>query len=77
MALKKCHNVQFIAIDINPDACRATRRSLINSMDVNVFQINLLDCIRIKYTFDIILFNPPYVVTEYNEVIDDRLIFKT
>ena len=78
MALKKRHNVQFIAIDINPDACRATRRtSLINSVDVNVLQMNLLDCIRIKYTFDIILFNPPYVVTEYNEVIDDRLVFKT
>ncbi|KYN36040.1 HemK methyltransferase family member 2 [Trachymyrmex septentrionalis] len=78
MALKKRHNFQFIAIDINPDACRATRRtSLINSVDVNVLQMNLLDCIRIKYTFDIILFNPPYVVTEYNEVIDDRLVFKT
>ncbi|XP_012057189.1 PREDICTED: hemK methyltransferase family member 2-like [Atta cephalotes] len=77
MALKR-HNVQFIAIDINPDACRATRRtSLINSVDINVLQMNLLDCIRIKYTFDIILFNPPYVVTEYNEVIDDRLVFKT
>ncbi|KYN27133.1 PREDICTED: hemK methyltransferase family member 2-like [Trachymyrmex cornetzi] len=78
MALKKRHNVEFIAIDINPDACRATRRtSLINSVDVDVLQMNLLDCIRIKYTFDIILFNPPYVVTEYNEVIDDRLVFKT
>ncbi|KAG5313726.1 HEMK2 methyltransferase, partial [Acromyrmex insinuator] len=77
MALKR-HNVQFIAIDINPDACRATRRtSLINSVDVDILQMNLLDCIRIKYTFDIILFNPPYVVTEYNEVIDDRLVFKT
>ncbi|KYM84890.1 HemK methyltransferase family member 2 [Atta colombica] len=77
MALKR-HNVQFIAIDINPDACRATRRtSLINSVDIDVLQMNLLDCIRIKYTFDIILFNPPYVVTEYNEVIDDRLVFKT
>jgi len=77
MALKR-HNVQFIAIDINPDACRVTRRtSLINSVDIDVIQMNLLDCIRIKYTFDIILFNPPYVVTEYNEVIDDRLVFKT
>jgi len=77
MALKR-HNVQFIAIDINPDACRVTRRtSLINSVDIDVLQMNLLDCIRIKYTFDIILFNPPYVVTEYNEVIDDRLVFKT
>ncbi|KYQ48049.1 HemK methyltransferase family member 2 [Trachymyrmex zeteki] len=78
MALKKRYNVQFIAIDINPDACRATRRtSLINSVDVDVLQMNLLDCIRIKYTFDIILFNPPYVVTEYDEVVDDRLVFKT
>lgn len=79
MALKKSHhNVQFIAIDINPDACRVTKRtSLVNSVDVDVLQMNLLDCIQIKYTFDIILFNPPYVVTEYEEVLDDRLVFKT
>lgn len=77
MALKR-HEAHFIAIDINPDACRATRRtSLINSVDVDVVQMNLLDCIQIKYTFDIILFNPPYVVTECEEVLDDRLVFKT
>jgi len=36
MALKK-YNAHFIAIDINPDACRATKRtSLINSVDVYV-----------------------------------------
>ncbi|XP_011160097.1 methyltransferase N6AMT1 isoform X1 [Solenopsis invicta] len=77
MALKK-HNVHFIAIDINPDACRATRRtSLLNSVDVDVVQMNLLDCIQAERTFDIVLFNPPYVVTEYAEVLDDRLVFKT
>lgn len=78
MALKRHRNVHFIAIDINPDACRATRRtSLVNSVNVDVLQMNLLDCIQIKNTFDIILFNPPYVVTEYEEVLDDRLVFKT
>lgn len=78
MALKKHHNVHFIAIDINRDACTATRRtSLVNSVNVDVLQMNLLDCIQIKNTFDIILFNPPYVVTEYEEVLDDRLVFKT
>lgn len=77
VALKK-HNVHFIAIDINPDACKATKRtSLINSVDIDVIQMNLLNCIQIQYTFDIILFNPPYVVTEYEEVVDDRLVFKT
>ncbi|XP_024878889.1 hemK methyltransferase family member 2 [Temnothorax curvispinosus] len=77
MALKR-HNVHFVAIDINPDACKATKRtSLVNSADVDVLQMNLLDCIQIKYTFDIILFNPPYVVTECKEVLDDRLVFKT
>lgn len=77
MALKK-HNVHFIAIDINPDACRATRRtSLLNLVDVDVVQMNLLDCIQAERTFDIVLFNPPYVVTEYAEVLDDRLVFKT
>lgn len=79
MALKKSHhNIQFIAIDINPDACRVTKRtSLVNSVDIDVLQMNLLDCIQIKYIFDIILFNPPYVVTDYEEVLDDRLVFKT
>lgn len=78
MALKRHHNVHFIAIDINPDACRATRKtSLINSVDVDVLQMNLLDCIQIRNTFDVILFNPPYVVTEYEEVLNDRLVFKT
>ncbi|XP_012223439.1 methyltransferase N6AMT1 [Linepithema humile] len=78
MALKRHHNAHFMAIDINPDACGATKRtSLINSVDVDVLQMNLLDCIQIRNTFDIILFNPPYVVTEYEEVLDDRLIFKT
>jgi len=78
MALKRRHNVHFIAVDINPDACRATRRtSLVNTVDVDVLQMNLLDCIQIKHTFDVILFNPPYVVTEYEEVSDDRLVFKT
>ncbi|XP_011636577.1 hemK methyltransferase family member 2 [Pogonomyrmex barbatus] len=78
MALKRYHNAHFMAIDINPDACRTTKRiSLINSVDVDVLRMNLVDCIRIKYTFDIIIFNPPYVVTEYEEVLDDRLIFKT
>ncbi|KAL0118410.1 hypothetical protein PUN28_009221 [Cardiocondyla obscurior] len=77
MALKK-HNSHFIAIDINPDACKITKRtSLDNSVDVDVLQMNLLDCIQIKCTFDVILFNPPYVVTEYDEVLDDRLVFKT
>lgn len=77
MALKR-YNVHFIAIDINPDACKATKRtSLINSVDVDILQMNLLNCIQIKCTFDIILFNPPYVVTEYEEVLDDRLVFKT
>ncbi|XP_011259964.1 hemK methyltransferase family member 2 isoform X1 [Camponotus floridanus] len=78
MALKPFHNAHFIAIDINPDACRATKRtSLINSVDVDVLHMNLLDCIQVKNTYDVILFNPPYVVTEYEEVLENRLIFKT
>ncbi|XP_032674509.1 methyltransferase N6AMT1 [Odontomachus brunneus] len=78
MALKRYHSSHFIAVDINPDACRATRRtSLDNSVVVNVLQMNLLDCMRIRGQIDVILFNPPYVATEYEEVLDDRLVFKT
>lgn len=78
MALRKHCDAHFIAIDINPDACRATKKtSLFNSVDVDVVQMNLLDCIRTRCTFDVVLFNPPYVVTDYEEVLDDRLLFKT
>ncbi|XP_014469179.1 PREDICTED: hemK methyltransferase family member 2 [Dinoponera quadriceps] len=78
MALKRYHSAHFIAVDINPDACKATRKtSLDNSVVVNVLQMNLLDCIRIRGQVDVILFNPPYVATEYEEVLDDRLVFKT
>jgi release factor glutamine methyltransferase len=78
MALKKHCSSHFIAIDINPDACRATRKtSLLNSVDIDVVQMNLLDCLQIRRISDIIFFNPPYVVTEYEEVLDDRLLFKT
>lgn len=78
MALKKYHSAHFIAIDINCNACRATRKtSRRNSVNVDILQMNLLDCIQTNDTFDIILFNPPYVVTEYEEVVDDKLIFKT
>ncbi|KAG5313725.1 HEMK2 methyltransferase, partial [Acromyrmex insinuator] len=67
--------ITFIAIDINPDAQRATRRiSLINSVDVDVFQTNLLDCIRIKYTFDIILFNPQVVKKDGRQVMEQIFI---
>lgn len=78
MALKRHHSSHFIAVDINPDACRATKRtSLDNSVVVNVLQMNLLDCIQTRGQIDVILFNPPYVATEYEEVLDDRLVFKT
>jgi len=78
MALKRYCSSHFIAIDINPDACRTTRKtSLHNSVDIDVIQMNLLDCLQVRRIFDIIFFNPPYVVTEYEEVLDDRLLFKT
>lgn len=78
MALGKDAGIHCIAIDINPDACRATKRtSLLNSVDVDVARMNLLDCIRLGCTFDVVLFNPPYVVTEHEELMDDRLSFKT
>jgi len=50
------------------------RSNLINSVDVDVLQTNLLDCeLRIKYIFDIILFNP----VENEKVVDNKLVFRT
>ena len=68
----------FIASDINPHACNVTKKtSDANSTQVDVIQMDLVTNFLPLNLFDIILFNPPYVVTEPVEVFDERLISKT
>lgn len=78
-ALIKHFKTCLMAVDINPEACKVTKRiSRDNSIDIDVMRMNLVDCFKKNLTyFDVIVFNPPYVVTESLEINDERLIFKT
>ncbi|XP_015600228.1 hemK methyltransferase family member 2 [Cephus cinctus] len=77
-ALKKYNGAYFCAIDLNPNACKVTKEtSIANSTNIDVIQMDLTNNIYARGIFDIILFNPPYVVTESLEVLDERLISKT
>jgi len=57
--------------DINPYAVEETKR-ITNGLNVKVFHGNLFDPFE-NMKFDVILFNPPYVVTEETEE-DNSLI---
>lgn len=68
----------FIAIDINPEACRVTKNtSVINGTNIEIIQMDLISAIHTRSVFDVIIFNPPYVVTDSIEVNDKRLIRRT
>ena len=57
----------YTCCDINPHALECTRKTAdLNQVELQVIRADLVDCFHSK--FDIILFNPPYVVTEMEEV---------
>ncbi|XP_057334658.1 methyltransferase N6AMT1 [Microplitis mediator] len=67
----------FIAVDINPSACRATKNTSFinnNNNNVDVIQMDLASAVTMRNQFDVIIFNPPYVPTESREVTDPKLI---
>lgn len=69
--LKNAKKTFFIAADINKDACLATKlTSDKNKNNINVINCDLLEPFmdRLKYKVDVLLFNPPYVVTECEEL---------
>lgn len=56
------------AIDINPRACDVTKRTACkNGATLNVINMNLLSCFRLNVV-DVLIFNPPYVVTPDEEI---------
>ncbi|KAI4467683.1 methyltransferase n6amt1 [Holotrichia oblita] len=61
-------DARCFATDINPEACIATSNtSILNNVSVEVCNMTLLTCFK-EYLFDVIVFNPPYVVTDTEEV---------
>lgn len=58
------------AIDINPRACIVTKRTAqVNGANVEVVNMNLLAAF-LPRSIDLLLFNPPYVVTPDEEIND-------
>ncbi|KAH8261885.1 hypothetical protein KR038_011913 [Drosophila bunnanda] len=61
-----------LATDINPKACDATRRTAArNGARVSAIRCNLADALR-RRSVDVLLFNPPYVVTSDEELETQR-----
>lgn len=62
------NSCSFLATDINPEATKATlKTSHLNNTSVDCLNMNLLCGFR-DNVFDVILFNPPYVLTENEEM---------
>ncbi|KAJ3648580.1 hypothetical protein Zmor_020373 [Zophobas morio] len=61
------------ATDINPEACQATAETaVLNGRKVDCVNMDLLGAFRNRL-FDVLLFNPPYVVTDPCEVVGNGL----
>lgn len=65
---------KVLGTDLNPDAVRCAIQNAQNNniKNVSFLESNLFSNIP-KSKFDAILFNPPYLPTEYNERIDGQL----
>lgn len=64
-------NPLCIATDINADACLATRKcAVLNSNDIQVVNCEFVGPLkdRLANRVDILIFNPPYVITEKDEL---------
>ncbi|XP_071878048.1 hemK methyltransferase 2 [Bombus fervidus] len=77
MALKKHCQSYHLAIDINIDACKISKKTAAeNLVEIDIVQMDLLNCIRSDSVFDIVIFNPPYVVTSDDEISNGQILFK-
>ncbi|KAF8202949.1 putative methylase [Pholiota molesta] len=66
-------SVLYLCTDINPHACKCTRRTGIqNKVDINVVNGSLASPFeyRLAHKIDVIVFNPPYVPTSEEEALD-------
>ncbi|KAI5704496.1 hypothetical protein M8J76_009333 [Diaphorina citri] len=68
---------QCLAVDINPNACVVTQNtSESNGVKVEVIQSDLLSGLRREQKIDVLVFNPPYVVTPSEEVTEGEVIVR-
>ncbi|XP_065283892.1 methyltransferase N6AMT1 [Dermacentor albipictus] len=70
----------FIATDINERAAAMTKRTCErNGADVDVVVSDLVGCLadRLEKKVDLLVFNPPYVVTPTEEVQGDQLLTRS
>jgi len=61
----------YLASDINPKACScASQTAEVNSVDLEIIRCDLLTCFtdRLSGSVDLLIFNPPYVVTTSEEL---------
>ncbi|XP_044744808.1 methyltransferase N6AMT1 [Coccinella septempunctata] len=57
----------YFAVDINNEACMATKNTArLNGCNIEVLNSNLIDGFK-SCLFDLVLFNPPYVITDSDE----------
>ncbi|XP_069676091.1 methyltransferase N6AMT1 [Periplaneta americana] len=59
----------YVAVDINPIACKITQETAQhNNTDVDVVAMDLMSGFHWNNKIDVLIFNPPYVVTPSEEV---------
>ena len=69
--LANSKQILFYSTDINKNACLATSKtSHANNNDINIVNCDLVlpMMARLNGKIDVLIFNPPYVVTEQNEL---------
>lgn len=58
----------YFSTDINLQACACTKSTAINNgVTIECLNMDLLRCFK-NHLFDLIIFNPPYVVTDLEEI---------
>lgn len=74
---KSLRETACFAVDINPRACEITKRTAnVNDAPLHVMNMNLLHGFR-PHSVDILIFNPPYVVTSDEEMMMTDEVFQS
>lgn len=64
----------YIAVDINQVACKVTQKTAqLNGTDVEVVAMDLMSGFHLDNKIDVLIFNPPYVVTPSEEILGNKM----